>query len=524
MKSAGLLPGRERLTALLLFVLLTISYGYVFPRWADPNQNSRLDMVVAVVDQGTFQIDPYVHNTVDYAKVGDHYYSDKAPGTAFLGIPLYAGLKLILDQPIMNRLTDKLANSAAFQSTLRSDGSGVLADKVRFALAQVVLTFVIVTLPSAVLGALLYLLLARFTRSQWQRLGVVLGYALLTPVLAYAGAFYGHQLAAVTLFAAFYILFMSGPELSSAALLAVGLLLGASVIIEYPAALIVAILCVYAFYRLRRAGHWRRIGWVLLAGGIMALGLMAYNTKVFGGPFSLGYSHSELWLPEHDTGFMSLTYPHWAAIWGMTFGIFRGLFVLSPWLLLAAPGFVLWWRSREHRAELWVALASVLAFLWFNASSVMWWGGFSIGPRYLMPMLPFLALPIVFVLRQWGQQAWLAVLFAALAAWSLVATWGLTLADQAFPPDTIPNPYLNYAWPSWLAGNLARNVGTLLGLRGAASLVPLVLVLLLLAAAWWQAGRQTTPPDALPMAAATAPAAPGLSEPAPDGYARTAAH
>jgi hypothetical protein len=80
---------------LLLFLLLIGVYAYTFPRWADPNQNSRLNMVVAVVEDGTFRIDPYVSNTVDYAKVGDHYYSDKAPGAAFLGIP-----SLCLDEGI----------------------------------------------------------------------------------------------------------------------------------------------------------------------------------------------------------------------------------------------------------------------------------------------------------------------------------------------------------------------------------------------------------------------------------------
>ncbi len=484
-------PRRERLTAVFVFLLLAACYAYVFPRWADPNQNSRLDMVVAVVNDGSFQIDPYVHNTVDYAKVGPHYYSDKAPGVALLGVPLYAGLSVILNQPGMNRLTDRLANSAAFQATLRSDGSGVLGDKVRFALAQVVLTFVIVTLPAAFLGVLMYGLLARFSPSPWIRLGVVLAYGLLTPVFAYAGAFYGHQLSAVLLFAAFYILFRQGPDLAARPLLAVGLLLGASVVTEYPSVMVVGILFVYAAYRLRQQGHWGRIGWVMAAGGVVALGWMTYNIKVFGGPLSLGYSNSELWLAQHETGFMSLTWPHWAAIWGMTFGLFRGLFILSPVLLLSAPGFVLWWRSKEERAAWWMCLTSVLAFGWFNASSAMWWGGFAIGPRYLLPMLPFMALPMVFVLRRWGQQIWLKLVFAALAVWSLIATWGLTLANQAFPPDTIQNPFANYAWPNWLAGNIARNWGTLLGLRGVASLAPLVLITTILTLCWWLASQRS---------------------------------
>ena len=44
---------QERWTAIGLFLLLLMCTSYTLPRWADPNQNSRLDMVVAVVeDQG----------------------------------------------------------------------------------------------------------------------------------------------------------------------------------------------------------------------------------------------------------------------------------------------------------------------------------------------------------------------------------------------------------------------------------------------------------------------------------------
>lgn len=45
----GLFQRRERLVQIALFTLLLMCYTYVLPRWADPNQNSRLDMVVAVV-------------------------------------------------------------------------------------------------------------------------------------------------------------------------------------------------------------------------------------------------------------------------------------------------------------------------------------------------------------------------------------------------------------------------------------------------------------------------------------------
>jgi len=471
----------EQATQLSLLLLLLFCYAYFFPRWADPNQNSRLDMVVAVVEDGTLQIDKYVANTVDYARFEGHYYSDKAPGAAFLGIPVYTVLNVVLDLPLVERLTDRLANSEAFQATLREDGSGVSLQKVRFALAQVVLAFSISALPSALLSLLLFRIAARFTANLWPRVGVALGYALLTPAFAYAGAFYGHQLSAACLFGSFYLLFTEQRPVSTRTLLITGLLLGYSVIAEYPSVLIAGIL---SFYALHRLNHRRRIGWVILGGSLMAAALMGYNTAIYRSPLELGYRYSELWAEKHQAGFMSLTWPHWEAIWGITFSRFRGLFVLSPWLLLSAPGFVLWWRSGERRPELLVCLSSVLAFLWFNTSSIMWWGGFAVGPRYLLPSLPFMALPTVYAFRGWR---WRGVGWgiAMLFAWSWVATWGLTLAGQAFPPDTIRDPLLEYALPHLARGNLARNAGTMLGLAGWWSLAPLAVILTLIGVAWW---------------------------------------
>jgi hypothetical protein len=485
MKQKLLEFNQEKLNYVALFLILLLSYSYTFPRWADPNQNSRLDMVVAVVEDGTFQIDKYVHNTVDYAKVGDHYYSDKAPGAAFVGIPVYAGLKLVLDSPLMDGLMAKLNNNEAFKGTLRENGSGILEEKVRFALAQVAITFVVASLPTAFLGLLLYWISAQFTPQVWPRLTIVLGYGLLTPAFAYAGAFYGHQLSAFLLFAAFYLIFTQQRSLSTGALLLVGFLLGCSVITEYPTALMAGVLYLYAFYILYRSGQWLRIGWVTLTGILVAIGWMAYNIFIFGGPLELGYSHSELWQDQHHTGFMSLSLPHWQAIWGITFGLFRGLFVLSPWLLLAIPGFWLWGRSGQHHPEFWVAVFNVLTIFFFNSSSAMWWGGFAIGPRYLLPMLPFMALSIVFLFRPWGQTPWFQGLTGVLLAWSFIATWGLTLAEQAFPEDTIFNPLVQYALPNWLAGNIARNAGIILGLSRWWSLIPLFLIVFLIGVGWW---------------------------------------
>jgi hypothetical protein len=82
-------------------------------------------------------------------------------------------------------------------------------------------------------------------------------------------------------------------------------------------------------------------------------------------------------------------------------------------------------------------------------------------------------------------------LIIALFSWSLIATWGLTLAEQAFPPDTLYNPLVEYAWPNWQIGNIARNFGTVLGFPGVWSLLPLVTILGLIGFFGWLWTRQS---------------------------------
>ncbi len=481
----------ERINALAIFSLLLFCYAYFFPRWADPNQNSRLNMVFAVVEDGTFQIDKYVANTVDYAKVGEHFYSDKAPGTALLGVPIYAVLAPVLDTPLLSGLTARLETSDAFAGTLRAEGSGVSAQKVRFALTQVALSLLVSALPTAALASLLYLWLHALTAAKWPRILVALGYGLATPAFAYANTFYGHQLAAFLLFAGFYLLARAPARIGAGRALLLGLLLGYAFVTEYPVALMIVPLGLYALYACWQRRQLAPIFWLAAGGIVVAAGWMWYNTTIFGGPLELGYSRSELWTDQHHTGFMSLTLPTLDAAWGITFSPFRGLFLLSPWLLLAVPGFVLWWREGRARAEWWLSLALVALIFLFNASSSMWWGGFAVGPRYLLPMLPFFVLPIVLVFVRWGATLWLRLTAAFAFTWSILAVWSMTLAEQAFPSDALRNPWLEHVLPNWATGNIARSVGTVVGLEGWFALLPLLAGCVLIGAAWFYLIRKT---------------------------------
>ena len=222
-----------------------------------------------------------------------------------------------------------------------------------------------------------------------------------------------------------------------------GLLLGWAVISEYPTALAAAAIGIYALVRRPRI-------WLLMlaiGGALPALLLVVYDLKAFGTLLPVGYAYSALWQNQHHTGFMSVTYPQPAALWGLTFGIFRGLFVRAPWLLLALPGLVAWWRTGRLRAEWWALLSVSILTLLFYGSSMMWWGGFTAGPRYIVPMIPFLAVPAAWWVATRWQSHIQRSLSIALIALSLCLVWLEAVARQSFPHDSIANPWLGYTLP-----------------------------------------------------------------------------
>ena len=102
--------------------------------------------------------------------------------------------------------------------------------------------------------------------------------------------------------------------------------------------------------------------------------------------------------------------------------------------------------------------------------------GFAVGPRYLVPSLPFLAVPAALgIAATWRRPIGAAVAVVAMA-WSFFATWSEAIAGQSFP-DYTANPLFALSLPRLLSGDVARNVGMLLGLSGWRSLVPLVVVI-----------------------------------------------
>lgn len=464
----------EHLIRWMIFLLLLICYSYFLPRWADWSQNARLDLTLAIVDEKTLSIDNYYQNTGDFAYFEGHYYLDKAPGPSFLAVPVYAAIRPILHLPPVETLLIRLSNSSAFNQTLSEDGTGLLVEKIYFMIVLYVVSIFIGAIPSAILGVCLYNQLSMFHLSRGWKLLLVGLYGIATPAFPYSGAFFSHQLTAFLLFGSFQLIYlMTRNKPQPGGIFLAGVMLGWSIISEYPTALIAGGIGIY-FLSIKEFR--RHTPWLILGGLIPGILLAIYDWSIFHTILPVGYQYSLNYQEQHSVGIISIGIPRLEALWGITFSSYRGLFFLSPFLLLGIPGFWYWWKSGKHRPVWWLSIWAVLSFILFNSSSIMWQGGYSIGPRYLIPMLPFLMLGLAAFIYRCGDKRWLQFLIGILGVWSFLAIWAETIGGQSFP-DWRRNPLFTYSIPNLLQGDIARNLGMILNLDGWASLIPLIVIL-----------------------------------------------
>ena len=135
----------------------------------------------------------------------------------------------------------------------------------------------------------------------------------------------------------------------------------------------------------------------------------------------------------------------------------RGLLTLCPVLAMGAAGTVLLYR-RGRRAEA-LAIAGVCAcYLLYNSGYYLPFGGGSMGPRFLITIVPFLGFPIALALRR-APALTLALAGASIAV-AVVATithplvgyetetvvWGRLLGQGFFQPTIASAFGLGRGW------------------------------------------------------------------------------
>lgn len=462
--------------AWLVFLLLAFANAYFLRAVPNANVNSRLSLIFAVVQDGGLAIDSYVEQhhlaTSDVAQHNGHLYSEKALGTALLGVPVY---------------------------WLMYQADSLLRLGLHFYVFRYVITLLVVALPVAFAGSLFYLVCERVTGDRWRSFLITLGLGLGTMLWPFSTLLFGHALAAAVLWMGFYLVFRlrhDPPAPSRAAACGIGLLLGFAVISEFSVGPIAVALGVYYLCALRERGALRADLVVACpAAALLAITIqLAYNWACFGSPFSLGYEQlaSPVFQEFHQKGFLGVSWPRPIVLYYLTLHPVRGLFVQSPLLLASLAGSVWMWKQRRWRAELVLAVFALLSLLWINAGFGVWWGGWTFGPRHLVPALFFLGLPLAFLPRRALWVAWPLALLSIVQM--LIPTAGDPLApDRLFgdlvqgraPYEVIPffgtSPI--YGWclerlSGWGFRGFTPNAGMLFGLQRYWSLAPLFAVVL----------------------------------------------
>jgi len=431
---------RATASVLFAFAFLCAYFTGVFPPFANPNELSRFETVVAAVDQHTFAIDEVITRLGDHedkALSGGRTYSNKAPGLSLAAIPVYALLRLFLRPP-----------------------SSANADAIFYWLRLLTVT------PICLLA------LGRFVRrlSRWsgpESAPLVLAAAGLgSSYLFYARSFFGHAWTAALLFLSWDLILAAeespaGTSRSRGLWLLGGLIAGWAAISEYttaPVAVLLALRCL-------RGGRGR--AFALFAGGLAAslAVLAAYDAVCFGSPWVLSSAREAY--PEYRRlaarGLFGFGAPSLGIGLRYLFSPARGAILFCPFLAWCVPGYLRWYRSGRHRPDFWLSATATLLFLGLMTGYPNWHGGWSLGSRYLLPILFF---PLMAV--GWALSTPLARgLFAAALVFSVAGHFVLTATFPYFP-DNVP-------WPAGTGAGwfLARfwTSPTILGGTGAAALL-----------------------------------------------------
>ncbi|MFO0715114.1 MAG: hypothetical protein U0353_35075, partial [Sandaracinus sp.] len=209
---------------------------------------SRFGLTHAVASGEGLSLGHWAEATGDRARVGDRWYSDKAP------LPgLVAALPYLVVSAI-HRLTGRSA--PAFQAEARGD---VPATRVQLNTSAQQLLYAssigVSGLSLAVLALALHALLRRRVEERTSLVAITLA-CLGTPLYAYATSFYGHVPAAALLTAALEAL---DPRAPRARLPLAGFCLGAAVGCEYLTAVPGAVLASFAVLHGPRDARARRV-------------------------------------------------------------------------------------------------------------------------------------------------------------------------------------------------------------------------------------------------------------------------
>jgi hypothetical protein len=432
---------------LVIFLALFASYLYFTPVIDNDNVITRIGLSISIVVDRVLSINQFAPYTVDRAIVSGRVYSDKAPGLSFMAIP-----------PTAVTLAAARLFDIPFVFFTGPETTTTLFDVI-VGLSTAVTSGMFTALAAASVLSTACLLTGRLDGALFAALCFGLG----TIAWGWATAFFGHATAGACLFLAYSGIVRCTvnaprPAHPLAVGVYVGALLGWAFVVEFTTAPAVLVLAAFAFWTGLRCNAPERCR--LLVGGSAAafLGtspLWIHNALAFGSPLQLGYQ-SVVGFPGMQQGLFGISIPRLSVGFELLLGQHRGIFWVSPVLLVTPIALAAWLRSGEFRRCLLPLIGVIGAYLAINAGYHYWDGGMSTGPRHLVPVLPFVSLPLAFLWVR-SSRRWKYPL-AALALLSILISLVCVSVDVT-APEYERSPLFDYLLPSFMNGTSRALLG-----------------------------------------------------------------
>jgi hypothetical protein len=447
---SGLLANKRRL-GLVAVLLVGLAYATMMQSFSW-NQTSHYDLIRSLSQDRT-TIDQYQENTGDKAYYKGHWYSARAPGLALFSLPFYDALNLTGAESWTNRHVAPPNHPGDEMIYLIGLWANVL--------------------PGLIMLLLVWRLAESIEPGYGAATAVILG--LGTMALPLSTLLFSHVFCACLGFAAFVLMWREREGPPNPWYLGVaGLLIGYAGSSEYPMFFAAVVLGLYLISRrdaLNSRGVLSRVGAYVLGGLIGIVPLALYNHYAFHSWTHLAYSN----IPRQQQGFFGIDLPSLRVLATLLLDS-RGLLTISPVLAMGAIGTWLLYK-RGKRAEALAILGICVCYLGYNSGYYLPFGGGFMGPRFLMTLLPFLALPIGIALKRYPGPTIalagvsLATTIIATTTHPLIGyeteavTWMRYVREGLFQP-TIASAYglgrsWGGIWPFFLAAGAAVVLATL---------------------------------------------------------------
>ena len=414
------LSGKKTFLFVFFLVNLLLASFYI-DIWCTPNTVSRAVPVLSLLENGSFCIDKYTDYTADKSKVGDHFYSDKAPFPTIAAVPFY----WLIEKAGLTKTTTEMGRKYpvyVWAPIIKEEGIYTMRADI---------------IPILVLGSLLFgsipfviIIFLAFKKIQ-NSVGTISPVALVmlafygSFMLVFAGTYINHIIAGLLLLLG-YIFIKDTKYLLS------GLCVGLAFASEYTVAIAIPI---WIFVIWMRTKSFKNI--VRYVSGVMPsiLFILFYNYTITGNCFTMlnAYHNQEVFQQQlsHNYGF---AFPTLESLWGLSFSFYMGLIPYVPVLLLCGYFLI---KEMLNKYPFKSLLSNYLAmfcipFFLVISSFFTWWGGWSYGPRYLICMAVILVYEGVIYL---ADKKINVVIFFAVTGFGLICTWLAKVTLMYMIPD-----------------------------------------------------------------------------------------